>query len=151
MNTELLLVAANRQITPGQARIVTYFELLGPFGLHVLLTAFVAFVLTVLILRRGKGNFAGAALVLVAFSPLMVGMFAGLHLATRTLLDIASFSFEAGDQWSLKPADHYMLALDLISPISTALFLSAPTYLLAMIGACVKAWRGREEITAVSK
>lgn len=86
MNTDLLLFAAARQINPFQARIVTYFELLGPFGIHVLGTAFIAFVFTVLILWRGRGNFAAAALVLVAFSPLMVGMFAGLHLGTRNLL-----------------------------------------------------------------
>lgn len=151
MNNDHFLVAASRQITPNQAAIVTYLELLGPFGMHVVLTALVAFILTVLILWRGKGHFAGAALVLVAFSPLMVGTFAGLHLATRSLLDIASFAFEAGDKWSLKPAEHYMLALDAISPITTALFLSAPTYLVAMVGACVKAWRGRGDIAVASK
>ncbi len=151
MNTDLLLFAAARQINPNQAGIVTYFELLGPFGIHVLGTAFIAFVFTVLILWRGRGNFAAAALVLVAFSPLMVGMFAGLHLGTRNLLEIASFALESGDKWRLSPTDHYMLALDMISPISTALFLSAPTYLLAMIGACVKAWRGREEVATDSK
>jgi hypothetical protein len=152
MNTDLLLFAATRQINPNQARIVTYFELLGPFGIHVVGTAFIAFVFTVLILWRGRGNFAAAALVLVVFSPLMVGMFAGLHLASRSLLDISQFCLESkGAEVQIKPIEHYMLALDMISPISTALFLSAPTYLLAMIGACVKAWGGRGEVTAVSQ
>ncbi len=151
MNADLLVLAASRRINPNQAGIVTYLEMLGPFGIHVVGTAFVAFILTALIIWRGKGNFTSAALVLVVFSPLMVGMFAGLHLGTRSLLSVASFPMEAGDQWKVSPTDHYMLALDMISPISTALFLSIPTYLLAMIGACVKAWSGREEVAAVSK
>ena len=150
MNSDFLLVAASRQINPNQAEIVTYFELLGPFGIHVVGTALLAFILTVLILWRGKGNFAGVALVLVVFSPLMVGMFAGLHLGSRSLLIVARFALEAGDKLKVSPADHYMLALDMISPISTALFLSAPTYLLAMIGAFIKAMRGRGDVTAQS-
>ena len=152
MNTDLLLFAAARQINPNQAGIVTDFELLGPFGIPVVGTAFVAFILTALILWRGKGPFASAALVLVVLSPLMVGMFAGLHFATRILLEIASSEqAKINGEVHIRPIDHDMLALEMISPISTALFLSIPTYLLAMIGACVKVWRGRNEVTAVSK
>lgn len=151
MNTDLLLLVASRQINPNQAKIITYFELLGPFGIHVVGTALLAFLLTGLILWRGKGNFAGAALVLVVFSPLMLGMFAGMHLATRSLLEITGFLLSNADAASkLNPVDHYMLVLDALAPPSIALFLSIPTYLLAMIGAFIKAMRGRGDVTAQS-
>ena len=120
--------------TRGQPMILFLLQALGPMGVPLIMTSLLAFTLTFLILRRGQGSFAGAALLLAVFSPLMVGLFAGFHSASNAMLIM--LSAEAAE---VMPGTYTILLSEACTAPSTALLLSAPTYLLAMIGSFTKA------------
>jgi hypothetical protein len=108
------------------------FSALGVYAIVLPLAAFVCFVLTVLVVSRGKGPMAVAALILIVPVPLLIAVFAAIRGA------IASYTIIAMSGSAPKPSE-------VAEGISTALFapmvamvLMAPSYAVATLGAAIR-------------
>tara|TARA_R110002073_G_scaffold308333_6_gene478252 strand:+ start:3246 stop:3662 length:417 start_codon:yes stop_codon:yes gene_type:complete len=109
------------------------FVSLGPAYLVLLpLAAFLSFVVALMIVVRGKGAMAAAALVLVVHIPLLVGLFAAFQGA------ISAFTVIAMSSSAPKPAEIAAgFSTALVAPF-ISLLLMVPGYLTAVIGAVVR-------------
>ena len=126
------------ETTVEQQNILAWmFHALGPMYILLLpLAGLTAFVLAFLIVTRGRGPMAAAALVLVVHIPLLVGLFGVVHGM------LASLSVIAQSSATPKPAEIAQgISLSLFAAI-VGMFLCAPAYLTAAIGSfarCMKA------------
>ena len=116
------------------------YQSLGvPYVFLLPLVGLICFILTLIIVLRGKGAMSVAALVLVVHAPLMLGIFAGIQGM------IASYQIVAMSQATPQPAQ-------LAEGTSTALFapmvgmaLVAPSYAMAAIGAIIRSFTGNAD------
>ncbi len=115
------------------------FQSLGFFYTAALFfAALVSFVLTIVILVRGRGPMSAAALVLIVNVPLMIGLFAAFQGM------IASMQVMAMSGSTPKPAELMAgFATAMFAPL-TALFLMVPSYSVAAIGAFIRSMRHKE-------
>ncbi|WP_372723859.1 hypothetical protein [Novipirellula sp.] len=116
-----------------QSLLQWIFVALGPAYLVLLpLTAFLSFVVALMIVVRGKGAMAAAALVLVVHIPLLIGLFAVFQGA------ISAFTVMAMSSATPKPADIAAgFSTALVAPF-ISLLLMVPGYFTAVIGAVVR-------------
>src|SRR5581483_5717516 len=92
----------------------------------------VAFVLSLVIVFRGRGPLAGAALVFVVPMPFFIGLYGALEGA------IAMYSVIAATVVQPKPSElAYGTSLALAAPLVGTL-LMAPAYLVATVGSFVR-------------
>ncbi|MCO6457949.1 MAG: hypothetical protein J5I93_21815 [Pirellulaceae bacterium] len=106
------------------------------------LAAIVCFGLVLLIVLRGKGPLAAAALVLIVHVPLLIGIYAALEGM------LASYTVIAASSSTPKPADVATgVSTALVAPL-VAMLLMVPSYATAAIGALVRALRDDDARTA---
>jgi hypothetical protein len=118
---------------PAQQPMIPWmFQALGLYSILLPLLAIVCFIVTLVILFRGKGPMAAASLVLVVPMPFLLGLFAALQGA------IASYSVIASSATTPKPADVAVgISAALIAPM-VGLLLMAPSYLVASLGSFLR-------------
>jgi hypothetical protein len=98
-----------------------YIVLLGLGGL-------LAFVLTLIVVLRGRGPMAGAALVFIVPIPFFIGLYGAVDGA------IASYTIIANSVLQPKPSEIAQgFSLALATPL-VGMLLMAPSYALAMFG-----------------
>jgi hypothetical protein len=110
-----------------------FFSSLG-FGYALLLpaVALICFVLTLIVVIRGRGPMAAAAIVLVVPTPFLIGIVAGLRGG------IASYAVIAMSSTPPKPAEVAAgISTALIAPF-VGLLLMAPSYLVAVAGTLIR-------------
>jgi hypothetical protein len=108
---------------------------LGINALLIPLCAAVSFGLTMLLLLRGKGPLAGAALLFIVPMPLVLGFWGALKGS------IASFAVIAMSDVAVKPSDVAAgVAEALLGPMM-GLLMMAPSYLAAVIGLVIRSLR----------
>lgn len=112
-----------------QSFLVWFISALGwRYSLLLPFVAAIAFILTVIIVLRGRGPYATAALLLIVPMPLIVGMVGVVDGLMNSLMVIAMSST------SPKPS---ALAEGVSTSLVTAMagfLLMFPTYMLAMLG-----------------
>lgn len=124
-------------IFTGQSYVQFYFDLLGlTVALVLPLSGLVAFVLTLLLVNRGKGISVGPALILIVPLPMYIGLFAALNILLGILPPIPKLNYEprlgelAFTYWAAEYA------------IRAGMLWSIPAYLTAVIGTTVRSFRG---------
>jgi hypothetical protein len=119
---------------PGQSLFGWMFSALGPLYMILLpLAGILSFLLALLVVTRGKGPIAGAALLLVVNVPLFVGIFSAIQGL------ISSYVVIAQSGATPKPFDvTAAMATALIAPLIAMLFM-VPGYLVALVGSLVQA------------
>lgn len=105
------------------------FRALGlKYSVLLPLAAIVAFVLTLVVLLRGKGPMAAAALVFIVPMPFFVGLYGGIDGL------IAIYTIIAASAAQPKPSELAEgTSMALAAPM-IGMLLMAPAYLLAMVG-----------------
>jgi hypothetical protein len=103
------------------------------------LAGLLCFVLTLIVVIRGKGPMAAAAVVLIAPVPFLIGIFAGIQGM------ISSYQVIAMSGATPRPSE-------MAAGISTALFaplvglmLTSPAYATAVLGALIRGFASRAE------
>jgi hypothetical protein len=120
-----------------ESLLMFYFHALGfRYALLIPLAAFVAFVLALILVIRGKGPALGPALVLIVPMAVYIGIFAGVDgiVASCQVLAITG-----GSPNSSEIARG--VAMSFVAPM-LAMFLSIPAYLAAVIGTTIRSFRG---------
>ena len=115
---------------------------LGPRYLVLLpLAALFSFVSAWIIVRRGKGSMAPAALLLVVHVPMLVGL-AGLFDGNASVFEVI-----AAHSITPKPNElAYGLSLGYIAPM-VGMVLTVPGYAVAVIGSLIRALRAKSDET----
>lgn len=115
-----------------QSFLMWVLTTLGMNAILLPLCAGLAFVLTLLLVLRGKGPLTGTALLFIVPAPLLLGFWGALKGA------IASFSVIAMSDVSLKPAEVAGGVAEALLLPTAGLLLTVPSYLLAVIGLFVR-------------
>ena len=117
-----------------QSRLGWIFSSLGLWYTLILpAVALVCFVLTLLLVLRGRGPMAAAAIALIVPVPFLIGIAAALRGAMASFIVIASSSTPA------KPSEIAVgISTALVVPL-VSLFLMVPSYLVAVAGATIRA------------
>lgn len=118
------------------------FQSLG-LGYAVLLplAGLFSFFLVLVIVIRGRGPFAGVALVLICHVPMLVGIFAAIQGA------IISYSVIAMSSNAPKPSEVAAgISAALIAPM-VGMVMMVPAYATAAVGATARSLFGRERTT----
>ena len=123
-----------------QSKLAWFLNSLGLFYTGALLAAgLLAFILTIVIVARGRGPLAGAALWFAVTLPLWVGVlgfFDGM---------IASFTVIAMSEVSPKPSEVASgISTSLVTPL-VGLWLMAPSFVVATIGSLIRAMTAPRE------
>ena len=129
-----------------QSLLEWYVTALGPKYMFLLgLAGLAAFVLTWIVVLRGKGPLAGASLVFIVAMPFFVGLFGAIDGYLAVNLVIASSVFQPTPSELAQGT-----ALSLAAPM-TGMFLMAPSYLVAMFGLSARALFGKTDHTPSTK
>ena len=132
-----------QEVNPVSSSMLSWMlSALGPvYAILLPSVALVCFVFTLLIVIRGRGPMASAALVFVVCAPLLIGGFAAIHGALDSYRVIATAATSPKpSQW----AEGVSTAL--VAPL-TALLLAMPSYVIATLGALVRSLLARDEST----
>jgi hypothetical protein len=116
---------------PVQQSLVSWITTSLGFKYTILLplSALAGFVLTLIIVTRGKGPMAGVALVFSVPIPLLVGVFAAIEGGVNSFREIAAFAQEPA---TTKIAA--AISTCLVAPM-VGMLLTAPSYIVATVGA----------------
>jgi len=108
---------------------------LGPKYVVLLgVAALVAFLLTLIVVVRGRGPMAAAALVFIVPLPLLVGVFGALEGV------MSYWSVIAASSTAPKPSELAAgIAMALVAPMA-GMLLMAPSYALALLGSLVRSF-----------
>jgi len=119
----------------GQSFLGFLFHSLGMEVVAILMVAgLLSVAVSLLIVIRGKGPMAAAALVLIVWAPLLIGAFAGLVGA------ISSFMVIAQSAVAPKPADVAQgFGAALLGPL-VGLIAAGPGFLIAFMGSVVRSF-----------
>ncbi len=99
------------------------------------LAGLISFVLALVLVLRGKGPMAAAALVLIVPLPLLVGLYATVEGV------IVTYTIIAMSPTAPKPDEMlYGVSMSMVG-VWTGLLLMVPSYLVAVVGALVRALR----------
>jgi hypothetical protein len=105
---------------------------MGPIGLLIPVAGFLCFVLSLLVVFRGQGPFAFAALVFLVPIPFLLGLFGTVQGLILSLQVIATSST------SVKPSEiSDGIATSLFNPMLGLVFMT-PSYLVAVIGSMIR-------------
>ena len=118
--------AENGEPFVGQSYLMWFLQTLGLGGLLVALAALTAFVLTLVVVLRGRGTNVGAALVFIVPLPVLVSVFWVLKGM------IASFSVITTSNVELKGSEVAGGISEMLVTPFFGLLSMAPSYLLAM-------------------
>lgn len=123
-----------------QSKLKWLFNALGvEYSLLLPLAALLAFVLTLILVIRGRGPLATAALVFAVPLPFMVGVYGFFDGM------VASFIVIAQSTVSPKPSEYAAgISTALVTPL-VGMFLMAPSYLLALFGSLIRAMIHKRE------
>lgn len=111
------------------------FSALGvPYVLLLPIAGLVCFLLAVVVVLRGKGPMAVAALILIVHVPLLIGVFAAVQGA------IASYTVIAMSGASPKPAEVAAgISTALVAPL-VGMLMMVPGYATAALGAFIRSF-----------
>ena len=116
------------------------FTTLGPvYTLCLLLVALVAFVLTLIVVVRGKGGMGVAALAFIVPAPLFVGVLGAVNIARVAAVYIASSCYSPKPHEIANGCSESLLAL------LAGLILMGPSFAVAMVGLFVRGFGGSAE------
>jgi hypothetical protein len=123
-----------------QSYLSWVFHSLGPTYLLLLpLAALLGFVLTLILILRGRGATLGAALTFCVPAPLLVGFFAAINGAISSYMVIATSSTTP------KPSEIAAGISTALVSLLIGLLLMAPSYLLALFGLFARSLRSDAE------
>ena len=109
------------------------FTALGfKYALLLPVSALVGFVLTLVVVVRGKGPMAGVALVLVVPLPLLIGIFAAIEGGIRSYMVIAMLHTDPAPGREAE-----VIATLLVAPM-IGMSLITPSYILATFGSLLR-------------
>ena len=113
--------------------LVWMFDLVGlNYLLIIVLSSVASFLITLTIVRKGKGALAGSALILAVLMPFFVTLcFAALDGVTVFM------SVATNPEWTFQPSDAIAPATVCFCLV-IGMFLMIPSYLLAMIAATMR-------------
>jgi hypothetical protein len=116
------------------SKLSWFFSALGlQYSLLLPLAALVAFILTLLLVIRGRGPLASAALMFAVSLPLLVGVYGFFDGM------IAGFIIIAQSVVSPKPSEYAQgISTALVTPL-VGMFLMAPSFLVALFGSFIRA------------
>ena len=113
---------------------------LGPFYSMLLpLSALVSLIAVVVLLRYGKGQLTGTAIVLFAATPVLIGLYAtvqGLFNASETIVLSGA---------SVKPVELVMDFSTAIISTIVGFLLAIPAYMIALFGCFVRSISAKAE------
>jgi hypothetical protein len=136
------------EFAPTQQSLLQFvFEALGiRYTILLPLVALICFFLVVVVVIRGKGGMAAVALLLLVHAPILIGIFAALDGL------IASYTVIGMSMTTPHPAQVATgISTSLVAPV-VAMLLTAPSYAVATLGACIRCLFSRDEtITASNK
>ena len=123
----------SEEVVVQQSMLGWIFSSLGLWYTLILpAVALVCFVLTLLLVLRGRGPMAAAAIALIVPVPFLIGIAAALRGAMASFIVIASSSTPA------KPSEIAVgISTALVVPL-VSLFLMVPSYLVAVAGATIR-------------
>lgn len=122
-----------------QSFLVWTISALGPYVILLPLAGLVCFLLALIIVLRGKGPMAVAALLLTVHVPLLIGIFAAIQGA------IASYSVIAMSDATIKPSEVAAgISTTLVAPL-VGMLLMVPGYAIAVLGAFIRSFGRNEE------
>ena len=118
------------------------FTALGlPYVILLPLAGFLSFLFALIIVLRGKGPMAGAALILIVHVPLIIGVFAAIQGA------IASYTVIAMSAATPKPSEVAAgISTALVAPL-VGMLLMVPGYATAALGASIRSLGANAEAT----
>ncbi len=116
-----------------QSLLFWVFTSLGfPYVILLPLAGFLCFVLTLIVVLRGRGPMAAAALILIVHVPLLIGAFAAIQGG------IASYTVIAMSETAPKPSEVAEgISTALVAPM-VAMLLMVPGYATAALGAFIR-------------
>ena len=131
-------------IEPLRASLLSWIveSLSGPFTLLLLLSGVVCFVVALILVRRGKGPLAAAALVLVVHVPIFIGVFAGLYGSLNALRAVAT------SVGTPKPSEVAAIVVAVLLGPIVGILLALPGYAVAVVGGFVRSIGDRAERVA---
>ena len=130
-------------VEPVQQSLLSWmFTALGfPYLILLPLAGALCFFLALIVVIRGKGPMAAAALILIVHVPLLIGVFAAIQGG------IASYAVIAMSEATPKPADVAAgISTALVAPM-VGMLLMVPAYATAVIGAFTRALGANTEST----
>ena len=109
------------------------FAALGfQYAVLLTLTGLLSFVIALIVVLRGRGPMAAAALLLIVHVPLLIGLFAAIQGA------ISSYTVIAVSSTAPKPSEVAMgISTALVAPM-VAMILMIPGYAIATIGSIIR-------------
>ena len=122
-------------VEPVQQSLLNWmFTALGfPYVILLPLAGFLCFILALIVVIRGKGPLAAAALILIVHVPLLIGVFAAIQGG------IASYTVIAMSPTTPKPSDVATgISTALVAPL-VGMLLTVPGYATVAIGAFIRA------------
>lgn len=116
----------------------------GLGGLFIVMSALVVFVLTIVVVTRGRGPIVGPTLVLLLHGPFAISVMATLNSLVNSFSVLAmSDQVIKASIWAEALAEALLLPLE-------ALLLTAPSYLIAVVALLVRSL-GRSEQGTVTQ
>ena len=106
-----------------------------PYAILLLLAGLVSFLLALVIVLRGKGPMAAAALMLIVHVPLLIALFA------VTLGAIKSYTVIATSASAPKPSEVAAGISTALVALLVGMLLMAPGYAIAALGAFIRSLR----------
>jgi hypothetical protein len=109
------------------------FTALGfKYAILLPVSALVVFVLTLIVVVRGKGPMAGVALMLIVPVPLLIGVLAAIEGGIRSYMVLATVPTDPTPGQSAA-----ILSTLLVAPL-VGMLLMAPSYVLATLGSFIR-------------
>jgi hypothetical protein len=105
-----------------------------PYAILLPGSALFGFVLTLIVVVRGKGPMAGAALVFIVPAPMLIGVFAAMEGGIRSFNMIATVAADPA------PGQIARVISTLLAAPMVGMALTVPSYLLAAIGSLVRSF-----------
>ena len=128
-------------IEPFQVSFLSWIieSLSGPLLLLLLLSGVMCFIVALILVRRGEGPFAAAALVLIVNVPVFIGVFAGMYGSLSALRAVA---LSVGTP---KPSEVVAIVVAVLLGPLLGILLALPGYAVAASGAYLRAIRSDAE------
>jgi hypothetical protein len=132
------------ELGPVQQSFLSWIVTALGFKYAILLpvSALVGFVLTLIVVVRGKGPMAGVALVLIMPVPLLIGVFAAIEGGISSYMQIARLA-----NGPAPGQDAAVISTLLVAPM-VGMSLMAPSYILAMLGSVIRSFSADPKVSS---